>query len=69
MGKRVDCINCIKFIPPEFKEPLNLMSIIKVNAKCKLGKRVMFRQPKDFYDSGGWFRYCEDFNDKINGNI
>lgn len=67
MGKRVNCINCIEFIPPKFEEPLNLMSIIEVNAKCKLGKRVMFRKPKNPIDDNyGWFRYCDEFNDKRN---
>ena len=63
---RVDCVYCDNFISPKWKNPENLMSITTNNAKCKLGKRVMFRQPKDFYDGGGWIRYCNEFNDKIN---
>ena len=67
MGKknRVDCADCAEFIPPKFKED-NWFSKMIIRPGCKLGKRVMFRQPKDFYDGGGWFRYCEDFNDRIN---
>ena len=66
---RVDCINCVEFIPAVFKNEFMIMSGIKTNAKCKLGKRVMFRMPKTVYDESGWFRYCEEFNDKINDNI
>ena len=64
---RVDCADCIEFIPTIFKEPDNLFSKVKTNAKCKLGKRVMFWQPKNPLDNEyGWFRYCDEFNDKNN---
>jgi hypothetical protein len=62
---RVNCINCIEFIPPDFKNSLYIIPLkMTKKAKCKKGKRVMFRQPKDFYDGGGWFRYCDEYNDK-----
>ena len=64
---RVDCADCIQFIQIVFEEPNNLFSKIKTNAECKLGKRVMFRQPINQIDNEyGWFRYCDEFNDKIN---
>ncbi len=64
---RVDCLNCVEFIPAVFKNKFMIMSGIKTNAKCKLGKRVMFRMPHPSNAYwGGWFRYCEDFNDKKN---
>lgn len=62
---RVDCIYCTNFISAE-REDNNWFGRMIVKPSCKLGKRVMFRQPKDFYDGGGWFRYCDEFNDKIN---
>ena len=63
--KRVDCANCENFEPPVFDENWENKFISKIitRAKCKLGKRVMFRivgskyQPKEV----GWFRYCQDF--------
>ena len=61
---RVDCANCTNFEFPQYDENLFLGKV--KNAKCKLGKRVMFRKPENFYDGGGWLRYCDEFNDKIN---
>lgn len=67
MVKRVDCINCIEFIPPDFKANLFKMTS---PAKCKLGKRVAFRvnglHPESSSWESGWLRYCDEFNDKIN---
>ena len=60
---RVDCGDCVEFVPPDYDD--NLFKVLK-NAKCKLGKRVMFRLDKEVLYFGGWFRYCEEFNDKIN---
>jgi hypothetical protein len=59
-AKRVDCQNCANFGTTRKLKPL------KITASCKLGKRVMFRMPKQYdavvyLDSGGWFRYCNDF--------
>ena len=62
---RVDCINCAEFIPPEFKEPINLISIIRVSAKCRLGKRIAFRYFEEPCKLDGWLRYCGEFNGRI----
>jgi hypothetical protein len=65
MGKmRVECNECINFIKPVQKEEDNIFSKVLVNAKCKLGKRVMFQTPKtnNHFDCGGYFRYCTDFS-------
>lgn len=70
---RVYCDECENFILPIFKEENNLISPIIENAKCKLGKKVMFRQPifnrptnmvasNDY----GWIRYCNEFKELIN---
>ena len=64
---RVDCTNCTEFEFPEY----DMKSIeIVTEAKCKLGNRVVFRVNGLHPDSSdwecGWFRYCEDFNDKRN---
>jgi len=67
-ANRVECDQCTNFIDPILKEDdMSIMCI--VNAKCKLGKRVMFRIPKCAssqmaQDYGGYFRYCNDF-DKV----
>lgn len=68
---RVDCVNCVEFIPAVLKNEFMIMSGIKTNAKCKLGKRIAFRMPSKISSEygGGWFRYCEEFNDKMNDNI
>ena len=74
--KRVYCDECKNFIDMVMNDPNNLMSGIKENAKCKLGKRVMFRMPnygtfeqqksaKYFYNyDGGYVRYCDKFETK-----
>lgn len=53
-AKRVDCSDCANFIFP-----------IDEKAKCKLGKRVMFRMnglhPESSNWEVGWFRYCNEF--------
>lgn len=67
--KRVECDKCKNFIDPVLKEEGDMLSGVKTKAKCKKGKRVMFRQPifsrptscvsiNDY----GYIRYCEDFN-------
>ena len=61
MGKRVECNQCKNFIQPEWKDDGDMFPQIIKNAKCKIGKRVMFRMPKDNFDSGGYYRYCDDF--------
>jgi hypothetical protein len=61
--QRVNCADCIEFEFPRYGEK----SLIVINkAKCKLGKRVMFRLGKDDECYGGWFRYCNEFNDNMN---
>ena len=66
---RVDCAKCIEFEFPEYGEK-SLIPISK--AKCKLGKKVMFRvsglHPFSVDWESGWFRYCDEFNDKMNEN-
>jgi hypothetical protein len=53
--KRVDCSDCENFIWPV----LTRHGMVKIHAKCKLGKRVMFRLNSivDF----GWIRFCNDY--------
>jgi len=60
---RVECSECMNFIKPIQNENNNLFSKILVNAKCRLGKRVMFQKPKKVnnFDFGGYFRNCKDF--------
>lgn len=63
MKQRVNCRDCENFIHPVLKE-WNIG--IKENARCKLGKRVIFKMPKNstqFNQLGGfgYFRYCEEF--------
>lgn len=65
-AKRVECDPCQNFTPATFKDEGNLLSDISTKAKCKLGKRVMFRNPDMGvggypFDTGGYFRYCNDF--------
>ena len=56
----VKCNECKNFIAPVLKYKYDLISEIKVNAKCKLGKRVMFRTSKNnLY--GAYNRKCSDF--------
>ena len=68
---RVECTDCKKFILPIMEDEENLMSSIIVKAKCELGKRVLFQSPKTkhYYDTGGYFRYCDDFEQVIYPNI
>lgn len=61
---RVECNLCINFIPIEWKSQYDLLSKIKTNAQCKLGKRVLFRKPKHPNDDFGYFRYCNDYKKK-----
>ena len=62
-NNRVECDKCSHFIEPVFDKKEPFISKRFVNAKCKLGKRVMFRivgskyQPKEV----GWFRYCSEY--------
>jgi len=62
-AKRVECDNCQNFIEPEFVEIGDKISwTVKIKAKCKLNKRVMFRMPDNLHlDNMGYFRYCNDF--------
>lgn len=70
--KRVECDKCKQFIEPEIssmKDDHHIDFDISQKAKCKLGKRVMFRIPHltdNGYplDFGGYFRYCNDFQVK-----
>lgn len=60
--KRVECSWCKNFQPVIMKDH-NLISDIFAKAKCKLGKRVMFRMPTSDYhwNTGGYYRYCNEF--------
>lgn len=67
--KTVECDWCINFIPMVFKDEHNYFSGILFNAKCKLGKRIMFRNPKPRrsfmpYYLGGYIRKCGEFKSK-----
>ena len=69
--KRVDCLNCANFIRPVFDENLDNLFISKIEqrAKCKLGKRVMFRTnglPDTCNYEVGYFRNCDEFKVKQN---
>lgn len=59
---RVECNECKNFIKPIQKDD-DIFSNILVNAKCKLGKRVLFQSPKtnNDFDFGGYFRHCKEF--------
>ena len=61
---RVQCEKCDNFVFPVFNNML-LAPIEK--AKCKLGKRVMFRSPKnyDINNDFGWIRCCNDFKERV----
>ena len=68
--KRVECDQCKNF-EPFVLEDENLIGKIFSKAKCKLGKRVMFRLPNMAwsgypFNNGGWFRYCAEFKNKYN---
>ena len=64
--KRVNCLDCANFIRPVFDENWDNLFISKIieRAKCKLGKRVMFRT-NGLTDTCnyevGYFRYCDEF--------
>ena len=65
MKQRVNCEDCLNFIFPVPVEPDNLISDIS-KAGCKLGKRVMFRNPArltDIYfpERYGYIRLCNEF--------
>ena len=68
---RVECSNCKKFILPIMEDEENIMSSQIVKAKCKIGKRVLFQSPKttNYWDTGGYFRYCKDFEQDVYPNI
>ena len=71
-AKRVDCTYCLHFVADIHEDENDLFSKIKEKAKCKLGKRVMFRFSKrvmfrfsrngmiDFRNVG-YIRYCEHY--------
>jgi hypothetical protein len=66
---RVNCENCSNFEPLVLEDE-NLIGKIFSKAKCKLGKRVMFRLPNMSmvgypFNSGGYFRYCAEFKNKM----
>jgi hypothetical protein len=62
--KRVDCFECEHFVEPVQKDPDNLLSPVIQKPACDLGKRVMFRQPRNYFESGGFPRYCNEFKIK-----
>ena len=66
-AKRVECDQCKNFIEPK----LTVNGMIKSNAKCELGKRVMFRMPifsrptnYNSMNDYGYIRYCNEFKAK-----
>ena len=60
--QREDCFWCKNFKLVIMKDD-NLIGEIYSKAKCKLGKRIMFRKPTSGYswDTGGYYRYCNEF--------
>lgn len=65
---RVECSDCKYFIPPILKDENNMFSDIETNARCEIGKRVMFRKPKGRYPyltDYGYIRYCNEFDKKL----
>lgn len=68
-AKRVECDKCQNFIEPILENQSNMFGRVIIFAKCKLGKRVMYRKPDMGFsgypfDTGGYFRYCNDFKPK-----
>lgn len=68
--KKIYCDECINFVDRVLIDQKNLLSGTKENAKCKLGKRVMFRVPlfhnnayRPYYE-GGYVRYCNEYKAK-----
>lgn len=61
--QRCECERCNHFTFPVFKSYFPPVIVSKAN--CKLGKRVMFRNPRHPHDENfGWIRYCNDFSKK-----
>ena len=60
--KRNHCENCRYFRHPKFDKNINEVR----KAKCKLGKRVMFRKAilPGINDNPGFIRYCSDFKEQ-----
>ena len=72
MKQRVECNMCERFIGAKFVDDKDyVFSEMIEPAKCKLGKRVMFRMPKLnkwgasglHYDDGGYIRYCNEYKE------
>ena len=62
MKDRVECDQCENFVDSELEDMGDMFSKILVKAKCKLGKRIMFRKPKNQMDGDyGYIRICKDF--------
>ena len=63
--KRVDCLFCQNFIEIKLEDEEDIFSKVIENAKCSIGKRVMFRKPKNanqcFSLDYGYIRYCNEF--------
>jgi hypothetical protein len=62
MFDRVNCSQCIQFIPP-VQERGNVIGKVTKNTQCKLGSRVTFRKPTTncHIDYGGYWRHCGQF--------
>jgi len=69
MVERVNCSQCIHFIPP-VQEQGNIVGKVTQKAKCDLGSRVTFRKPTTnwYLDYGGYFRYCSEYELKRGKN-
>ena len=68
--KRVDCTYCLHFVADIHEYKNDLFSKVIEKAKCKLGKRVMFRFSRNGmidFRNVGYIRYCEHYelNDKM----
>ena len=63
--KRVDCSECSHFVEPVFNLDEDWDFNVIEKAKCKLGKRVMFRIPMHNHADGAYPRYCNEFKNKV----
>ena len=60
---KVNCKDCANFIKAVFCEDEPFFPKVKVNAKCKIGKRIIFRVTGSPSQCSriGYFRYCDEF--------
>lgn len=65
--QRVNCADCENFITSKLEDENDIFSKTIEKAKCKLGNRVMFRNPSPlsywYFQDFGYIRHCNDFKD------